>query len=163
MKGLQLRGYQSSDLDAMFLLDELCFAAAFRFPRAQMRRFAEAKYARVVIAEVDASLAGFGILHLQQAGPERIGYVMTIDVAPEMRRAGLGAKLMAAMEHHAAEEGCSDVALHVFTGNEAAIRFYEGLGYTRTSVARDFYGNGLDAWIYLKPLGPAGPAASSLA
>jgi ribosomal-protein-alanine N-acetyltransferase len=41
--------------------------------------------------------------------------------------------------------------LHVFTGNEAAICFYERLGYERVGVRRRFYGGaGLDAYVYRK-------------
>jgi ribosomal-protein-alanine N-acetyltransferase len=43
--------------------------------------------------------------------------------------------------------------LHVFTGNEAAIRFYERLRYERIAMRRRFYGGeGLDAFVYRKEL-----------
>jgi ribosomal-protein-alanine N-acetyltransferase len=43
--------------------------------------------------------------------------------------------------------------LHVFTGNEGAIRFYERSGYTRIELKPRFYGGaGLDAFVYRKEL-----------
>ena len=43
--------------------------------------------------------------------------------------------------------------LHVFTENEAAIRFYERTGYERIARRRRFYGaEGLDAFEYRKEL-----------
>jgi ribosomal-protein-alanine N-acetyltransferase len=45
------------------------------------------------------------------------------------------------------------IQLHVFAGNEEAIRFYEQLGYQRIRVSRGYYGaTGLDAIVYGKDL-----------
>jgi ribosomal protein S18 acetylase RimI-like enzyme len=41
------------------------------------------------------------------------------------------------------------MALHVYTANTAAVRFYETIGYTRTGMAEGFYGRGLDALMYV--------------
>jgi len=145
---IELRGYAAHDLDAMFRLDEACFAEPFRFTQAAMRRFAESRKARVVIAEADGALAGFAILHVEGS----VGYVVTLDVAEGFRRQGLARQLMYAMENEASEAGCAVVGLHVFTGNEGAIRFYERAGYERAGDVPGFYGEGLDAWAYRKKL-----------
>jgi [ribosomal protein S18]-alanine N-acetyltransferase len=42
------------------------------------------------------------------------------------------------------------MALHVFSGNTGAMRFYEKLGYDRIGMERGFYGRGLDALLYRK-------------
>jgi hypothetical protein len=39
---LRFREYVAEDLEAIFRLDEACFAEAFRYSRAVMRRFAAA-------------------------------------------------------------------------------------------------------------------------
>ena len=152
-RDVMLRGYRDDDLDAMFRLDEVCFEAPFRFSRAAMRRFAEARRARVVIAELDGELVGFCIVHVETVEQESVGYVVTLDVAPEHRRIGLAARLMERAEAEAREAGCSSMALHVFTGNEAAIRFYERMGYAFWSKDMSFYGVGVDALVYRKALG----------
>ena len=146
---IQLRGYEPRDLDAMFRLDEVCFEEPFRFTHSAMQRFAESRKARAVIAESDAALAGFAILHVEGS----VGYIVTLDVAEDFRRQGLAQHLMQAMEWQAVEAGCAVVGLHVFVGNEAAIRFYERVGYERTGDVPGFYGEGLDAWAYTKKLG----------
>ena len=143
---IELRGYEARDLDAMFRLDESCFEEPFRFTHTAMRRFAESRKARVVIAETDGALAGFAILHLEG----RVGYVVTLDVAEEFRRRGLARQLMQAMEQQAADADCVVVGLHVFVGNAAAIRFYGRAGYVRVGDVPGFYGEGLDAWVYRK-------------
>jgi [ribosomal protein S18]-alanine N-acetyltransferase len=149
---IQLRGYEPGDLDAMFALDVVCFEEPFRFSRAAMKRFAGARNARVVVAEMEGKLAGFCILHVEQSGEERAGYIVTLDVEPELRRHGLGRWLMLAVEELGLAAGCVAAGLHVFTGNDAAIRFYEGLGYVRSRLAKGFYGRGADAWVYWKRL-----------
>lgn len=146
------RPYRSDDLAALFALDEACFEPPFRFSRAAMRRFAEAKKARVVIAEEDG-LAGFCIVHVERVEGGRVGYVVTLDVAEQWRRKGLAGELMRRVEAEAHEAGCWAMVLHVFVGNDGAIRFYERCGYERWEKAIGFYGEGGDAWVYRKALG----------
>lgn len=146
---MEFRGYRPEDLDALYALDVACFAAAFRFSRALMKRFAEAKKARVVIAE-ENGLAGFNIIHVERWGGEKVGYVMTLDVAPAWRRQGLAAELMQRGETLAVASGCESMALHVAVENEAAIRFYERVGYERLGRDIGFYGDAGDAWVYRK-------------
>lgn len=149
---IALRSYRAQDLDAIYALDRVCFEPQFRFSRSAMRRFAQAHRARVIIAEEGGTLAGFGILHIEGAERSRAGYIVTLDVDPRYRRLGLGGRLMAAMEEQAQAAGCGLLVLHVFTGNAAAIRFYENRGFSRLHVVPDFYGEHLDAWVYRKPL-----------
>ena len=145
----QFRGYQDGDLEAMFRLDEVCFEAPFRFSRAAMRRFAETKRARVVLAEIAGELAGFCIVHVERGG---VGYVVTLDVAPLWRRQGLARMLMERGEAAAREAGCEVMVLHVFDGNEGAVRFSERAGYERVGNDVGFYGEGVDALVYRKGL-----------
>jgi ribosomal-protein-alanine N-acetyltransferase len=147
-----LRGYDPADLDAMHALDVACFERPFRFSRVAMRRFAEAKKARVVIAEIDDEVVGFCIVHIEQAEHGRAAYIVTLDVAPEQRRKGIARSLMLQAEMLSADAGCTMMALHVFTGNTDAIRFYEGVGFLRSHRADGFYGDGLDALTYHKVL-----------
>jgi len=68
-----LRDYRSAsaadsrpeDWRAMHALDELCFAAPFRFTRRAMRRFAETPGAITLLAESSGQLVGFAIAHLE--------------------------------------------------------------------------------------------------
>lgn len=153
---IRLRSYRAADLVPMHALDVICFEKPFRFSRGAMRRFAEARNARVVIAEENDTLVGFVILHVERAEEGRIGYVITLDVAPEHRRNGLAGELMSEVELQALREGCVAVLLHVFAGNEPAIRFYECHGFVRSHREPDFYGSTIDAWVFGKPLRSAG-------
>jgi ribosomal-protein-alanine N-acetyltransferase len=145
-----LRGYREGDLEAMYALDVACFERPFRFSRGATRRFAEAKKARVVVAELHGQMVGFGIVHVERVEQQKVGYVVTLDVAVESRRSGIGRVLMGAMEREAIEEGCSAMALHVYVANVAAIGFYERCGFVFSHVAEGFYGDGLDAQVWHK-------------
>lgn len=147
-----LHGYQAADLDAMHALDVLCFEHPFRFTRSAMRRFAEAKNARVIISKESGSLVGFVILHLENMEGGLAGYIVTLDVAPAQRRKGIARQLMHEVEEKARREGCSALVLHVFTDNESAVRFYAGIGFTRSHTEAKFYGPGRDAWVLHKLL-----------
>jgi ribosomal-protein-alanine N-acetyltransferase len=145
-----LRGYGTGDLDAMHALDVVCFERPFRFSRSAMRRFAEANKALIVLAEIDGTLAGFCILHLENAEEARAGYVVTLDVAPAYRKRGIARAIMQRIEQQAADAGCSLIVLHVFTGNADAIAFYERLGFELSHREKNFYGIGRAALVYVK-------------
>lgn len=149
-----LREYRTGDLEAMFRLDEACFEKEFRFDLESMREFAEERNAVVRVAEkVCEGIVGFVIAHVGSVASELRAYVVTLDVAPKWRRRGVAARLMHEAEAHAMAAGVRWVQLHVFTRNEAAIRFYERLGYQRIGVKPGYYGtSGLDAIVYGKEL-----------
>jgi [ribosomal protein S18]-alanine N-acetyltransferase len=154
MNEISLRNYRALDINAMFRLDVACFAPEFRFDRRSMRAFAEERDAIALVAEkIDGELVGFVIVHIERLTVGKQGYVVTLDVAEEWRRRGLAGMLMQEAEVRVVAAGARWLELHVFTGNEAAIRFYERLGYKRISMRQRFYGaDGLDAFVYRKEL-----------
>jgi [ribosomal protein S18]-alanine N-acetyltransferase len=149
-----LRDYRIADLDAMFQLDQECFSTEFRFDRESIQMFAEEQDAVVRVAEkVGAEIVGFVIVHMERAAKGGRGYVVTLDVDSDYRGRGIARSLMEQAEARVAAAGERLMELHVFTGNEGAIRFYERLGYERIAVRQSFYGKaGLDAFVYRKKL-----------
>jgi [ribosomal protein S18]-alanine N-acetyltransferase len=145
-----VREYRDGDLDAICALDEACFAVEFRFSRESMRRFVTRRGAISLIAEAEGGeIVGFVIVHLERGAR---GYVVTLDVGDRWRRRGLAGTLMEAAEGRARAVGAGVMRLHVFTGNEGAVGFYEGRGYLRVGVVRRFYGRVGDAYVYRKEL-----------
>lgn len=147
---ITLRDYQPGDWEAMYALDLACFEPQFRFTRGVMRGFAEAPSALSILAEAAGELVGFCVVQMDG----KLGYVVTLDVAAAWRRLGLAQRMMEAMETKVRAAGGVGMALHVFTGNEGAMRFYESIAYGRTGRAEDFYGKGLDALVYRKRFQP---------
>jgi ribosomal protein S18 acetylase RimI-like enzyme len=139
----------------MHRLDIECFAPAFQFDIETMRQMAEIHSAVVVIAErgPGREMVGFVILHLEDSGPRKYAYIITLDVAPEARRAGIATLMLNHAEEQARAAGARRVALHVAVDNTAAIQFYEHQRYFKAGFARGFYREaGLDALVYAKRL-----------
>lgn len=152
MDQVELRNYRSGDWQAMYAMDVLCFELPFRFSPSAMRRFAEMPGAVTVLAEAGHKLAGFCIVQMEEGVGYLVGYVVTLDVAPDWRRRGLARRLMAEMESRFQQAGAVAMELHVFTGNAGAIRFYQANGYAQVGVAENFYAQGLGALVYRKKL-----------
>ena len=144
--GVQFRSYRAEDLAAMYALDVVCFEAPFRFTRGAMRRFAAGKRARVIVAEERDVLVGFVIMNVEESKHGSVGYVVTLDVDPAFRGRGIARSLMEQAEAQARGADCAAMMLHVFTGNDAALKFYARLGFVRAHREEGFYGAGMDAW-----------------
>jgi len=63
--------------------------------------------------------------------------IFSMWVDPAVRRAGVGAGLIAAAESWAADWGAHASVLWVFAGNEPAIRFYHRIGFVVQSDGED--------------------------
>jgi ribosomal-protein-alanine N-acetyltransferase len=94
------------------------------------------------------------------AGPE--AELLTLAVAPEVRRHGVGAELLAAFETAAAARGASEVFLEVAVTNEAARTLYDTRGYGAVGRRPGYYtrsaGPAVDALVLRKALGSVRPA-----
>lgn len=82
-----------------------------------------------------APLLGVATLHVMpvvhRAGP--IGRVTSLVVAEEARGKGIGRALVRAAESRLAERGCTTVEVTSNRSRGDAHRFYESIGYERTS------------------------------
>jgi ribosomal protein S18 acetylase RimI-like enzyme len=57
------------------------------------------------------------------------GWLYAIAVRPDVRKWGVGSKLVRHAEQALAEKGCCKVNLQIVTSNQTPIVFYEKLGY----------------------------------
>ena len=67
------------------------------------------------------------------------GDIQTIGVLPSHRGTGLGARLLTALLHAAADFDCHEVLLEVRVDNAPAQRLYERFGFTSIGVRRGYY------------------------
>jgi ribosomal-protein-alanine N-acetyltransferase len=101
-----------------------------------------------LVALVDGEVAGYaGVwLVIDEA------HVTTLAVAEEDRRQGIGLKLMVDLLNESKAVGMVCSTLEVRSGNEAALRLYEKLGYRETARRKAYYpDNKEDAivmWLY---------------
>lgn len=78
--------------------------------------------------------------------------VLTVGVLPEYRKAGIGTAFMEQLENWASDKESNAMILEVGVNNAGAIALYESLGYSKISVRKNYYGNGLDALVMRKDL-----------
>lgn len=78
--------------------------------------------------------------------------ILTIGVAPALRRAGIGRVLLDAALGEAAGRGARTVFLEVDAGNSAAIGLYRSAGFGEAGRRRDYYGPGRDALLLSRRL-----------
>lgn len=99
---------------------------------AQLLRWAADPLGEVLVVEAgDGSAAGFAAVHripyFERAGA--FARVVALSVDAELRRGGVGRRLMGAVERWAAAHGCVDVEVTSLRSRGAARRFYAALGY----------------------------------
>ena len=67
------------------------------------------------------------------------GHITNVAVAPEMRRRGVGAALLAELMRIAMEHSVRSMTLEVRPSNTSALRLYEGLGFAAIGVRKKYY------------------------
>lgn len=150
---MQYRLYTPEDFDALYALEEACFAPPFRFGRRYMRLQVQRADAATWIAEENRRMAGFAIVEWTKRRSRVAAYIQTIEVAPEARSRGVGGELLSRIEASAQTAGAQLIWLHVEAANAAAIRLYEEQGYLCEGRRENFYPEGRAALIYRKQLG----------
>jgi ribosomal-protein-alanine N-acetyltransferase len=85
-------------------------------------------------------------------------HLLNITVSPKLRRLGIGAKMMNAIEGVAAQQKMARIILEVRPSNISALQLYQGLGYEQIGMRANYYpvdlGSGLreDACVFAKSI-----------
>jgi ribosomal-protein-alanine N-acetyltransferase len=79
--------------------------------------------------------------------------VLTVAVLPEYARQGIATHFMGELEKWSKEKQALAMMLEVGTENTSAIALYEKLGYQTISTRKNYYGQGLDAFVMRKEFG----------
>jgi ribosomal-protein-alanine N-acetyltransferase len=94
-----------------------------------------------LLAENDAQTLGLALI--SAAGDE--AEILTIAVAPNAQRGGVGRALMHSIEAQARARGARAILLDVAADNIAARALYDGLGYKAVGQRKAYYSAGRDA------------------
>jgi [ribosomal protein S18]-alanine N-acetyltransferase len=85
--------------------------------------------------------------------------VLTLAVAPDARRRGLGRKLVARFLYQARLRGADRAFLEVAASNRAAVALYESVGFAAAGMRRGYYadqdGGRVDALVLARQISPA--------
>lgn len=144
-----LREYTPNDFEAIWKLDQACFAEQIAYSRDEMRMYLALRSSFCVIAELDGALAGFIIMDHR---PPRPAYMVTIDVDSAMRRHGVATALLDAVERRILRERGSAIRLEVAVNNQSAIDFYKRHGFREIGRKPGYYNGQLDALSMKKEL-----------
>ena len=146
---LVIRDYKPADFEALWRMDQECFAPGIAYSKAELRSYVRHEGAFTLVA-ADAetgSMAGFIVVH---GGPW--GHVITIDVLAGARRSGVGSMLLRAAEERLRAAGSRAVGLETAVDNLGALSFYKRHGYSVMRSWPRYYSNGVDALVLRKEL-----------
>jgi ribosomal protein S18 acetylase RimI-like enzyme len=149
---LTLRDYVPADFEAIWQLDQVCFSPEIAYSRDDMRMYLALRSSFCIVAETEGKLAGFTIV---DSRPPRPGYMVTIDVAPDMRRHGVASVLLAEVESRLRRQRSPGIRLEVAVNNQSAIDFYRRHGFREIGLKQGYYNGQLDALSMKKELGLA--------
>ena len=95
----------------------------------------------VVIAEVDAEFAAFGIMKYLDDD----AHLLLFAVKPPFRRRGIGSGVLRWLESSASTAGIDMIFLEARESNSAARGFYRAHGYRELTLLRGYYSGREDA------------------
>ena len=140
-------------------MDQVCFDPMLAYSRPELAVYMRRPGAFTLVAESFAAVAGEGEAPGAKTGGfivaearRQEGHIITIDVLPELRRAGVGSLLLQAAEDRLRAAGATGVELETAVNNAAAIQFYKRKEYFVEKTIRGYYSNHLDALVMRKQL-----------
>lgn len=147
---MRRREVREEDAPALTALDARCFPPHIAYSLDYFEELLASPDVRGLVDE-DGDGRVVSVI-LWSDAREGIGHLITIDVDPGVRRAGIGKGLMEAMHEHGRINGTRAIMLEVSTENEAATAFYLGLGYRHVMQLDDYYGPGGHAHLMMNRL-----------
>lgn len=108
------------------------------------------RYFMVATNEQD-QIVGYAAVLVVAPGVE--ADVLTVAVLPEYARQGIATHFMGELEKWSQSKEASSMMLEVGTQNTSAIALYEKLGYQTIATRKNYYGQGLDAFVMRKEFG----------
>jgi ribosomal-protein-alanine N-acetyltransferase len=149
-----IRGYLHEDFEALYLLDQECYAPGIAYSRRTLRLFLSDPGAECLVAEERLPGATPRVVAFLMADRRgRQGHIVTVDVDAAYRRRSIGSALLAEMEEKLSRAGVREVELETATTNQPAVAFWQKHGYRACGILQRYYGNGQDAFLMTKPLG----------
>lgn len=148
MPGVAIRQYEARDFGVLFKLDQFCFPPGISYSKLSLQYFLNLPAADCLVAEDGKTIAGF---LLAEANPP-LAHIITLDIAPKYRRAGVGTALLTEIEKHFQYKEVHSVLLETAVDNEGAIAFWHYHGYRTEAVLKRYYLGRTDAYEMRKRL-----------
>jgi ribosomal-protein-alanine N-acetyltransferase len=139
----KIRNIRAEDFEALYEIDRICFPVDIAFSRAEL--LFNLNHARSIarVAYGPGRILGFVLARLET--PSR-AHILTLDVAPEVRKRGIGTSLMNSLHGELRRRGMDAAILEVGVRNVPAQRLYEKLQYQYLGAIPGYYHGGEDAY-----------------
>jgi [ribosomal protein S18]-alanine N-acetyltransferase len=148
-KGTVVRTAKIRDIAELVRIEQTCFDGD-RLTRRSFMRLIRRGSAAVFVAVIAGRVCAYAIALFRRNS--RVARVYSIAVDPRCVGAGLGRRLMTAVEKEGRIRNCNRVQLEVRSNNARAISLYERLGFLRFETCEGYYADGCDAHRYVKRL-----------
>ncbi len=140
-------------------MDQICFDPQLAYSRPELAIYMRRPGSFTLVAEAaqgeadkNGSAATQIVGFIVAEARRNLGHIITIDVLPDLRRAGIGSALLKAAEGRLREAGVAIVELETAVNNAAAIQFYKQKDYFVEKTVPRYYSNQLDALVMRKAL-----------
>jgi ribosomal-protein-alanine acetyltransferase len=148
---IAIRPAEPADADALLVIEEAVFPTD-RLDRRAFRHAARSPTMICLVAQAGGAVIGYAIAERRRSSTA--ARLTSIAVAPKAAGAGIGKRLLAAIEKRAAAAGSARIRLEVREDNRAARNLYETTGYRLVETLQNYYEDGAAAHRYEKTLGP---------
>ena len=138
-----------TDLSQVVDLENICFPKG-GWTLAQFRyELLENPFSNLLVFEENQAIIGYidWWITYEQA------QLANIAVHPESWKQGIGQQLLNEALQDAIEKECENMTLEVRISNEHAIQFYEKNGFISVDTRKNYYDDGENAYLMIKPLG----------
>ena len=135
MNNIRIVPMTADHLDALEQLERTCFSRPWS--RKMLAEELDNQCAAFLVAEDAATGQVIGYAGLLVAADE--GYITNVAVSPDGRRQGIGRALIEERAQRARAQGLSFVTLEARASNASAIALYEGAGFDRVGMRKNFY------------------------
>lgn len=166
-----MRDFRHEEFDVLWRIDQQCFAPGVSYSRLELATYLQRPGAFALVADAPAGRNGIssqgqssavavavGFI-VAETGSRGTGHIITIDVLPNARGAGVGSQLLQVAEGRLRAARCQSVILETAVDNQIALAFYKRRYYTVVKTLPRYYSNGVDALVLKKDLlSSPGPA-----
>ncbi len=147
----RIRPVSLADVPSLAELERVCFSDPWT--AAGIRETIQYETARAFVAEDQDRIVGYVMARI--SGEE--GEILDLAVRPELRRRGIGRRLLLAVWNALGNEGVRELYLEVRESNRAAIELYRGQGFRPVGLRPRYYRNPAeDALVLRVALSPCG-------
>ena len=147
----RIRPASLADVPSLAELERVCFSDPWT--AAGIRETIQYETARAFVAEDQDRIVGYVMARI--SGEE--GEILDLAVRPELRRRGIGRRLLLSVWNALGSEGVRELYLEVRESNRAAIELYRGHGFRPVGLRPHYYRNPAEDAIVLRAaLSPCG-------